>query len=466
MMADVDQIKLQETFMNGDQTVLDKIVEVLKPNATEIINIFYSEMLGHPDVELFLDSEVVAGRLPKAVTKWLACLFDPRTKEEIAAYVERQREIGRIHARLNIPMHLVVDGMRLVRREVSERMISADIERDILVQAIVLINETLDHVMSLMNESYMNDLLQHERNLQSFKMQVPPLSLAMECERMRSFVYDWLNRTVLLFYENDTSHAGHWTPLERSEFGLWVVHKLPILVQEPEFETRLISHVKSIDDTACAAAAERTKGIGKQFISALHTLTDCVSEAAWDLSSLIDETLKMESGRDTLTRLFNRRFLPTVIQHETELSTKHETPFGVLLFDIDHFKNVNDTYGHDAGDMVLRQFAEILAHNVRANDYVFRFGGEEFLVVLGDVAEKAAFAIAENARKTVADATFKIGSGKNLDITTSVGIAIHDGHPDYNRTIKRADGALYKAKHGGRNRSVISKHSEIVRLSA
>ncbi|HEC90051.1 MAG TPA: GGDEF domain-containing protein [Alphaproteobacteria bacterium] len=176
--------------------------------------------------------------------------------------------------------------------------------------------------------------------------------------------------------------------------------------------------------------------------------------------------MKMESGRDTLTRLFNRRFLPTVIQHETELSTKHETPFGILLFDIDHFKKVNDTYGHDAGDMVLRQFAEILARSVRANDYVFRFGGEEFLIVLGDVVEKEAFTIAENARKTVADAPFKIGSGKILDITTSVGIAIHDGHPDYNRTIKRADEALYSAKHGGRNRSVISPRSETVKLSA
>lgn len=466
MMADIDQIKLQKTFMDGDQVILGEIVKVLKANATEIINIFYSEMLGHPDVELFLDSEVVAERLPKVVTGWLASLFDPRTEEEIAAYVERQREIGRIHARLNIPMHLVVDGMRLVRREVNKHMISADIERDILVQAIVLVDETLDHVMSLMNESYMNDLLQHERNLQSFKMQVPPLSLAMECERMRSFVYDWLNRTVLLFYENDEPNIGQWTPLERSEFGLWVIHKVPILVQEPKFETRLRHQVKSIDDAASVAASERAKGIGKQFISALHKLTDHVSEAAWSLSSLIDETLKMESGRDTLTRLFNRRFLPTVVQHETELSTKHETPFGILMFDIDHFKNVNDIHGHDAGDMVLRRFAEILAHNVRANDYVFRFGGEEFLVVLGDVIEKAALTIAEQARKTVADATFKIGSGKSLDITTSVGIAIHDGHPDYNRTIKRADDALYSAKHGGRNRSVISPRSAMAKLSA
>jgi diguanylate cyclase len=466
MMADIDQIKLQKTFMDGDHAVIGKIAEILKPHAAEIINIFYSEMLGHPDVELFLDSEVIAERLPKVVTKWLAGLFDPRTEKEIAAYVKRQREIGRIHARLNIPMHLVVDGMRLVRREVNKRMIAADIERDILVQAIVLVDETLDHVMSLMNESYMNDLLQHERNLQSFKMQVPPLSLAMECERMRSFVYDWLNSTVLLFYENDVPHIGQWTSLKRSEFGLWVIHKIPILVQEPKFETRLMHQVKSIDDAASKAAAERAKGIGEQFISALHILKDYVSEATWSLSSLIDETLEMENGRDTLTRLFNRRFLPTVIQHETELSTKHETPFGILLFDIDHFKNVNDTHGHDAGDMVLRRFAEILAHNVRANDYVFRFGGEEFLVVLGDVVEKAALIIAEKARNTVADATFKIGSGKSLDITTSVGIAIHDGHPDYNRTIKRADDALYSAKHGGRNRSVISSRSEIAKLSA
>ncbi len=466
MTVDIDQTKLQETFMKGDKALLDEIAGILKPNAAEIINIFYSEMLGHPDVELFLDSEIVAGRLTAAVTKWLACIFDPRTEDEAAAYVERQREIGRIHARLNIPMHLVVDGMRLVRREVNERMISADIERDTLIKAIVLINETLDHVMSLMNEGYMKDLLQNERNLQSFKMQVPPLSLAMECERMRSFVYDWLNRTVLLFYENDTPNIGQWTFLKRSEFGLWVIHKVPILIQDTKFETRLSKQVKLIDDAALKAATERTKGISRQFISTLHTLTDYVSEAAWALSSLIDETMKMESGRDTLTRLFNRRFLPTVIQHETELSTKHETPFGILLFDIDHFKKVNDTYGHDAGDMVLRQFAEILARSVRANDYVFRFGGEEFLIVLGDVVEKEAFTIAENARKTVADAPFKIGSGKILDITTSVGIAIHDGHPDYNRTIKRADEALYSAKHGGRNRSVISPRSETVKLSA
>ena len=131
-----------------------------------------------------------------------------------------------------------------------------------------------------------------------------------------------------------------------------------------------------------------------------------------------------------------------------------------VVADIDHFKAINDTHGHDAGDNVLQQVASILDRSTRGGDYVFRMGGEEFLIVLVDTDQDGSRLFAERLRHAVAKEPMLAAADTLLNVTVSVGVTLHDGHPDYQRSMQRADQALYQAKRSGRDRVVVAAATE------
>jgi diguanylate cyclase len=174
------------------------------------------------------------------------------------------------------------------------------------------------------------------------------------------------------------------------------------------------------------------------------------------VSMMFDGIGDLESGRDALTRLLNRRFLPTILRREIALQANTGRQFALLMLDLDHFKSINDDHGHEAGDRALQHVANLLAENTRGSDYLFRYGGEEFVVVLGSVGEPEALAIAEGLRRAIASTPVSLGDGRKLQVSASIGVAMQDGHPDYERVLARADAAMYQAKRGGRDRVVVA----------
>lgn len=455
---DLSHGKLAEIYIGDGGALLERVGQVVRPHLRDAVNVFFSELLAHPDADFVLNEETVATRLTASLRKWLEDLFAPKGEADIAALIERQRDIGRMHARINIPMHLMVEGLRILRRELSARMQESSMDRNELVFGIVLVNELLDHVMSLMNDSYIGDVVADERNVQSLQMQLSPQSLALEMERLRAAAFDWLAEATALLL-GDAARTARLTPIRRAEIGLWLSHKAPLFLGDQRDLKQFDEQISRIDAGFVAALKKRRRG-RDGVMDSVGELREEIGRLAWLIAQFSGRVLEMENGRDPLTRLFNRRYLPTILKHETGISLRHDLPFGALLLDIDHFKKINDTHGHDGGDVVLRRFAEILVETVRANDFVFRYGGEEYLVVLGDVDEDSGLLIAEKIRKAVAAHSFEIGPGQKINVTASVGVAVHDGHPDYQRTITRADEALYKAKHEGRNRSVVSPRPE------
>jgi two-component system cell cycle response regulator len=159
---------------------------------------------------------------------------------------------------------------------------------------------------------------------------------------------------------------------------------------------------------------------------------------------------------DELTGLFNRRYMEGHLSTLVDQAAHRGKSISVLIFDIDHFKAVNDTHGHDTGDAVLQQFGRRLKQNIRGLDMACRHGGEEFVLVLPDTDQAIAYRVAERLRKIMASAPFDMGDKPGtLNITVSVGVASLEHHDDSPETIlKRADQALYKAKQEGRNRVV------------
>lgn len=157
---------------------------------------------------------------------------------------------------------------------------------------------------------------------------------------------------------------------------------------------------------------------------------------------------------DALTGLNNRRFLETHLPSVIQRAKADAKPLAILIADIDHFKRINDGWGHDAGDSVLRQFAGRLKESLRASDLACRFGGEEFVVLMPDADHRVAHTIAERLRRMVAERPFEL-SGDALEVTVSAGIATLDPETDDAQTLmKRADRGLYEAKRNGRNRVV------------
>ena len=153
---------------------------------------------------------------------------------------------------------------------------------------------------------------------------------------------------------------------------------------------------------------------------------------------------------DALTGLLNRQALAVLFRQSTLACKRSGRPLSAILFDIDHFKNVNDAYGHMAGDSVIQQVAAIALDVVRESDVVTRWGGEEYLVLLNDCNLAQAIAIAETLRQRVAEHDFGL-SRERPGVTISLGVAQYHNHESENSFFTRADDALYGAKHGGRN---------------
>ena len=280
-------------------------------------------------------------------------------------------------------------------------------------------------------------------------------NISAERERQIGAVLDWENRLFRILATE--SSLDDLPGLRASAFVLWLNHKAPLIFNDrPELN----------------AVAEAVERIDQQFLpmllmggalgdeahrrSVVRGILQEAEKIKFLMAEMFDRLTDLEVGRDTLTQLFNRRFLPSILKREIELCRRRNIAFAILMLDVDHFKQVNDRFGHEAGDRVLQQVASNLMNKVRAGDFVFRYGGEEFLIVLAEVDEAQAMQVAEKVRQRIETSPFLISHERSLQVTVSVSVACSDGHPDYERMIERADGALYRAKREGRNRVVLA----------
>jgi two-component system cell cycle response regulator len=159
---------------------------------------------------------------------------------------------------------------------------------------------------------------------------------------------------------------------------------------------------------------------------------------------------------DDLTGLYNRRYFDRHLNVLLGKAQEQERNLAVMILDIDHFKLVNDTYGHDAGDVVLREFSARVKRNIRGVDLACRFGGEEFVVLMPDTDVSNAELVAERVRRAVGEKAFDINGQRPLTVTVSVGVSLNESQADTPESlIKRADLALYRAKREGRNRVIL-----------
>jgi len=196
------------------------------------------------------------------------------------------------------------------------------------------------------------------------------------------------------------------------------------------------------------------------YIKAYLKETSAIIESKYTL-----ELLKQQNIKDPLTGLYNRRYLEEVLPKILASANRTNTKVGFLMVDIDYFKKINDSYGHDVGDNVLKGVSNIILNNLRESDIAVRFGGEEFLIILTNLKnEDDLIKVAEKIRKKVEETKFATSKG-TIKKTVSIGGALYPDHCQKEwECIKYADLALYKAKNSGRNKVVI--FSEQLRIDA
>ena len=205
-----------------------------------------------------------------------------------------------------------------------------------------------------------------------------------------------------------------------------------------------------------------TEPAWEQLLEAKHgILTEVVNHYALALINVqLRETLRHEAIHDPLTGLYNRRHMEAALEREAHRAQRHQTSVGIIMFDIDHFKTFNDTYGHEAGDAVLRDIGGILKRSSRGEDMACRYGGEEFLLILPDTTPKDARTRAEHLLEQAGQHSV-VYQGTTLAVTISIGVATYPLHgADIRSLVGAADAALYQAKENGRNRVVVAEASE------
>lgn len=167
------------------------------------------------------------------------------------------------------------------------------------------------------------------------------------------------------------------------------------------------------------------------------------------ITDLISE-LRFLADTDSLTGFYNRRKIEEVLAREIERSHRYGNPLSILFIDVDNFKELNDTYGHKAGDEVLRKIAKIIDRELRRTDYVGRFGGEEFLIVLPETTAERAFRVAERIRDRIEQTDFGVDK-----VTVSIGVTELKKDEDASTLFNRVDRAMYLAKERGKNRTEV-----------
>ncbi len=447
-LKDVAHLNLVEICRQHSR-LLDKIATIVAPHADDISNAFYQHMLSWEESRIFLDNALVDERLHRSMAAWIRSLYTPRTIDEITDHIEQQAFIGEVHARINIPMYLVNVGAHILKRELAQLLFDAPLSQQDKLNALLISGEVLDNAINVINEVYLLELTENERASEALRIQVAGTHLAVECERLKASLLDWLRLFLMSMVEGKPGRACE--NIQQSDFGLWLFYRADMFFPDLKEVAELKRLTESTDTIITRLLTKQMNQGTPEYQRDLAEVNNNVTRASWLLTKLAEDSMRLENGRDSLTRLFNRRHLPPVMQRQIEMSRANNTSFSVLLLDIDHFKRINDKYGHKLGDTALRVVADLLVGSIRIGDIVFRYGGEEFLVVLSNTSASQAGEIAEKLCRAVENHQIELQE-RTAKVTISIGAATFFGHPDYTQLIDQADEALLEAKRAGRNR--------------
>lgn len=432
------------------QEVLLLAQDMIVHNKAALAKRFYDHMMEDPSASFFLSDQLVRSKLFSTMQTWMTMVFSAALEASYLEVVTYQERIGEVHARIGIPTHLVMRGARALKQGMFALI--PDVAEGMRTSAVTYITEITSLAIEIMCHAYATSHDRNARSEESYRHFAISQNIGSEKERQRAALLDWENQ--LMFEMTINAGKGPLPALSNAEFGLWFLHKASHMFEGTKDVDTITQYIHDIDQLLAEIAAQTGN---HDPITALKTIREHTKAIGYLLSGLFEQASALESGRDALTNLLNRKYLHVIMNREIGYARRNATGLAILIVDVDHFKQINDTYGHDNGDIVLNHLSSIMMMSVRGSDYIFRLGGEEFLIVLTDINEDNAHQLAENLRRRVQKESIHASDGRIMHATLSIGLAIHNGHPDYLRLLKSADQALYQAKHNGRNQVIVHR---------
>ncbi|WP_130538265.1 GGDEF domain-containing protein [Thiomicrorhabdus indica] len=424
--------------LEDHQLFIEKVIETS-------VQAFYQVLLNDPSTQHFFTNELVENHLQKELKIWLLQTLSPKTsKEDSVDLVNKQRQIGDVHARIDVPMQLVNSAMTIIKHTFFDAIQE---DKDICVEQkvplVILISQLMDASLNLINESFLEGHVENQRSAQEFRNRTSAHELAIEIERVKGSLFGWMTQ----FMADQLSGDGRLWDIEHQEFSLWIRHKLGLICTDQKSISTIQMNLGELQVEL--SAIQDKNGNRQDLIKKINALA---SEIGWMLSHIADKHLDKATKEDILTSLIERRFMSPILQNESQLAKKTGNPFSILMIDIDNFKQINDIHGHQAGDRVLQYVGQALKLSLRVTDYAFRYGGEEFLILMPETSLGNATLAADKLLNKIRAIDIQLENNRQIKVTASIGIAEFDGHPDFEHTIKIADEKLYEAKHNGKNR--------------
>lgn len=434
------------------ETIRHGLCEIVRRNGRTCVINFYEALLNLPEAALFLERDTVERRLRGSLQNWLERLF-PEQETDMAGLRALQERVGSVHAQLEISPGLVSYAFYFIKMSLNLFIIDYFESQDDRLRAVIYCQSMVDFAMTYMNSAYNTDFKKKVEQDQSFKMFSLGQDLNFEKETQKTTFFDWSTQALFCLCEQ---RLVDLQTIAESQFGLWMAHKGQNLFKGTEDFALLQTMIAGIDRRIVAIRA--SDGVPSGFAAELR---NNIRDVTFLTNRLFQAMEALQSGLDPLTKTLTRRFLDVVIQNEIAFSLSHDKEFSIILLDIDFFKKINDSAGHLAGDEALRHVAEIIMGSVRSNDFVFRYGGEEFLIVLTESSSAAAAGYAERIRSRIEASAIPCSTGATLALTISGGISTFRGGIKISALIEQADRALYAAKEAGRNRIEIYARDRI-----
>lgn len=433
--------------------IIKLVHELTNNQINDLLTHYKNYLLSDTALSKLINTEEMRNKWTSVFEEWVRQLFNIK-HFDILHFVKEQNELGKKLSRVGYPPHAVSKSLRIINAWLLHHIFSTTWTEQEKIQSLIYGNNLIGLSYEIRNHGYMKSASDQTRLDESYRLAVIGSNIAMEKERQRAYLTEW-ERNILAWFYNP-SDLG-LPRLSKSEFGMWFLHKANLMFERAPKLKHVADCIAKIDEQILpnleTTPYDDRAAIGTQFNLIQHDL----AKIKFVMNEIFDTHIELDNARDSLTRLLNRRFMHTVLSREIVLQKQAGSiGFAVLILDLDHFKKINDTYGHAAGDIALQKMASLVTSSVKPSDFVFRYGGEEILLILVEVDAEMVAQIAESLRKKIEQAQITIPSGETISLTASIGGALAKGKFDYELVVAEADKALYQAKNAGRNQFLMA----------
>ncbi|WP_347454977.1 diguanylate cyclase [Acinetobacter thermotolerans] len=441
----------QQICQNYSSDDLLHAFQFIQDNAPVLVEEFYKQMLLEKESAEFFSDILIQQRLRNTLHQWLIESFSVGINKHFLQAVKKQHTVGHVHARVGIPGWLIMRGIREINRKIFELL--EENSQLLTLSACSYLMQITGLATEIMCRSYEARTAKNQEIKHSYRLFSAMQDVAVQKDKQRGSLLDWENELMFKVFSGQENFRHPM--LSKSEFGLWFIHKASYAFTGSDQAQLIIDRIYEVDKLNQALAESSNK---EQKLELIQHIRELNHEVQHLIDQLFQVAEYIENGNDSLTQLLNRRYLNTIVSREITYARQNRTPLALLALDADFFKTINDKFGHAAGDLALKCISENIQKYSRGSDYAFRVGGEEFLLLLVDTDQQRALGIAENIRKCIESGLLTTAQGIQFKCTVSIGCAIYDGHPDYQKFLDSADAALYAAKNTGRNRVYLLKN--------